>query len=325
LADALYRDVHVADMGPSGEQMRVVDGGWLLHYIRWKYNTYQEVLEQYSSYLKHQFSQCIVVFDGYPEFSTKDHEHQRRKSDRLPSATIEVNPSRRRYKDQEAFFANIPNKVGFIAMLTDHLKTNGHVVKQAQADADKLIASTALDYAKNQQTVEVIANDTDILVLLLHHWKDDMANIYVHKVIGGTKRKLVGPSTIYSIKDMSSKVDPIIRKNILFIHAWSGCDTTSSTFGHSKTNLMKAIAKDRSIQAIADKFYSADTQDTVGTLGIALFTLLLGGENCKGMTDDHSLSQVPNDDCAVKHLGTAANASNGTRRTFPQPQSISTN
>ena len=50
-------------------------------------------------------------------------------------------------------------------MLTDHLKTNGHVVKQAQADADTLIASTALDYAKNQQTVEVIANDTDILVL----------------------------------------------------------------------------------------------------------------------------------------------------------------
>ena len=25
LADALYRDVHVADMGPSGEKMRVVD------------------------------------------------------------------------------------------------------------------------------------------------------------------------------------------------------------------------------------------------------------------------------------------------------------
>ena len=165
LADALYRDVHVADMGPSGEQMRVVDGGWLLHYIRRKYSTYQEVLEQYSSYLKHQFSQCIVVFDGYPEFSTKDHEHQRRKSDRLPSATIKVNPSRRRYKDQAAFFANIPNKVGFIAMLNDHLKTNGHVVKQAQADADTLIASTELDYAKNQQTVEVIANDTDILVL----------------------------------------------------------------------------------------------------------------------------------------------------------------
>ena len=33
LADTLYRDVHVADMGPSGEQMSIVDGGWLLHYI----------------------------------------------------------------------------------------------------------------------------------------------------------------------------------------------------------------------------------------------------------------------------------------------------
>lgn len=110
-----------------------------------------------------------------------------------------------------------------------------------------------------------------------------MANIYVHKVIGGTRRKLVGPSTIHSVKDVSSKVDPVIKKNILFIHAWSGCDTTSSTFGHSKTKLMKTIAKDRSIQAIADNFYSAETQDTVGKLGIDLFTLLFG-EYCKERT-----------------------------------------
>ena len=281
LADALYKDV--AHTSPSGERMRIVDGGWLLHYIQWKRNTYQEVLEQYSLYLTRQFGQCIVVFDGYPELTTKDHEHQRRKSDRLSAATIELNPSRRQYKDQEAFFANIANKVGFIAMLTDHLQANGHIVKQAQADANTLIVSTALDFAKNQQTVEVIANDTDILIMLLYHWQVDMANIFIHKVTGGARRKLVGPSTIHSVQDVSSKVDPVIKNNILFIHAWSGCDTTSSTFGHSKTKLMKALAKDHSIQEIAGNFCSADTQDKVGELGIDLFTLLFG-EACKERT-----------------------------------------
>ena len=49
LADALYKDV--AHTSASGERMRIVDGGWLLHYVRWKHNTYQEVLEQYSLYL----------------------------------------------------------------------------------------------------------------------------------------------------------------------------------------------------------------------------------------------------------------------------------
>ena len=84
----------------------------------------------------------------------------------------------------------------------------------------------------------------------------------------------MGPSTIHSVKDVSSKVDSVIKNNILFIHAWSGCDTTSSTVGHGKTKLMKALAKDRSIQEIAEHFCSADTQDAVGELGIDLFTLL---------------------------------------------------
>ena len=96
--------------------------------------------------------------------------HYRRKSDRIPASTIKSNPSLRRYKDQESFFANICNKVGFIDMLKDQLHANGHIVKKGKSDADTLIVSSALNYAKNQQTVEVIANDNDILVLLLYHW-----------------------------------------------------------------------------------------------------------------------------------------------------------
>ena len=73
LADELYKDVE--HISPSGERMHIVNGGWLLHYIRYQHYTYQEVLEQYSLYLTRHFSQCIVVFDGYPELTTKDHEH----------------------------------------------------------------------------------------------------------------------------------------------------------------------------------------------------------------------------------------------------------
>ena len=97
-----------------------------------------------------------------------------------------------------------------------------------------LIVSTALDFSKNQQAVEVIANDTDIMVMLFYHWQDDMASIFIQKVTGGAKRQLVGPSIIHSIQDVSAEVDPLIKNNILFIHAWSGCDTTSSTFGNNK-------------------------------------------------------------------------------------------
>ena len=73
---------------------------------------------------------------------------------------------------------------------------------------------------------------------------------------------------------------------------------------------MKAIAKYLSIQAIADKLYSADTQNTAETVGIALFTLPLGGRNCKRIIMTTILfHKDKNDGCTVKHLETAANGS----------------
>lgn len=56
----------------------VIDGGWLLDVIRWKRNSlYAEVMNQYSSFLMTKYGMCCVVFDGYEEHSTKDHDHRR--------------------------------------------------------------------------------------------------------------------------------------------------------------------------------------------------------------------------------------------------------
>ena len=92
-----------------------------------------------------------------------------------------------------------------------------------------------------------MANDTYILILLLYHCQEDKIDIFVHTVVVGAS-KLVGPSSIYSDWDVcSSNIIPVIRKSILFIHAWSGCDSTSATSGHSKPKLMKAILKNKTI------------------------------------------------------------------------------
>ena len=49
----------------------VIDGGWLLHHVRWKKNvTYQEVAEQYELYLRKKYGRCSLVFDGYPPQKT---------------------------------------------------------------------------------------------------------------------------------------------------------------------------------------------------------------------------------------------------------------
>ena len=48
------------------DSMPVIDGGWLLHVIRWKKNaTYADVLGQYSSFLRTKYGMSCVLFDGY--------------------------------------------------------------------------------------------------------------------------------------------------------------------------------------------------------------------------------------------------------------------
>lgn len=60
----------------------VVDGGCLLHRVKWNASTtYLQIVQQYLMYTLRKFGpHTIVVFDGYDhtQLSIKDHEHQRR-------------------------------------------------------------------------------------------------------------------------------------------------------------------------------------------------------------------------------------------------------
>ena len=50
------------------DSMPVIDGGWLLNFIRWKRyatNYYTDVLGQYNSFLRTTYGMCCVLFDGY--------------------------------------------------------------------------------------------------------------------------------------------------------------------------------------------------------------------------------------------------------------------
>ena len=57
----------------------MVDGGALLHKVRWgKGCSFGEITDMYTNYLRKNFRNLTIVFDGYEQLSTKDHEHARR-------------------------------------------------------------------------------------------------------------------------------------------------------------------------------------------------------------------------------------------------------
>lgn len=69
----------------------VVDGGFLLHRVKWNVGTKISVLcEQYIAYvLKHYGQNCTVFFDGYGDFNSTKRAEQKRRG--LTKTSVDIN------------------------------------------------------------------------------------------------------------------------------------------------------------------------------------------------------------------------------------------
>ena len=73
-------------------KMHVVDGGWLLHQVKWNNgSSLKTIVDSYVRYVQAKFRDSTIVFDGYGEEpSSKDHEHMRRMSGKKVSPDLRV-------------------------------------------------------------------------------------------------------------------------------------------------------------------------------------------------------------------------------------------
>jgi len=172
LGDALWTSEVAALPGPSKTVQYVLDGGALLHRIPWtRGSRWEQIFEQYKSYVLGRYGKAVVVFDGYGEEpSTKDCAHMRRTGGKI-GAAVHFIPNMTLQTKKEEFLSNQDNNQKFIAILAQRLEQSGCEVHQAKADADLLIVQTAIASAANQEIV-VVGNYTDLLVLLVHHAKN---------------------------------------------------------------------------------------------------------------------------------------------------------
>ena len=157
------------------QSFNVLDGGALLHKVKWLPNTsYQYILNQYSRYVKSRYDRACIVFDGYDNGPyTKDHEHQRRAGKMAGHITLEdlqMIPT----CSQEMFSKSDRNKVQLISILSEELRRDSYDVWNSTGDADTQIVSAALEYAGDiDNDIVVVASDTDILVLLIFTGKKE--------------------------------------------------------------------------------------------------------------------------------------------------------
>ena len=216
----------------------------------------------------------FVVFDGYGNgASTKDHEHRRRnKGMAFPYVKIELDMVA--HNKQNDFLSNKLNKSQFISVLGNCLQTKGFIFHQSSNDADTLIVKCAIELALAGNVCTVIADDTDIL--LMYDFQPYMADIFLFSIASKCSKS---GQKIVSLKNVIDITDLFIKENILFAHAWSGCDTTSSTYGHGKSTILKYLKENKEVQETSQIFsdYSASHLEILEA-GIRLFLLLYGAK-----------------------------------------------
>ena len=134
------------------------------------------------------------------------------------------------------------------------MEKEGISMKQSAGDAEYDIAMSACALARMKPVV-VVGDDTDLLILLQHHFNpDEHQSIYLQ-----TRSKLI------SIGILFSSLDPVLSESLLFIHTISGCDTTSRPYGIGKVS---AMAKYKDLRESASVLITPDKgQESVEAAG----------------------------------------------------------
>ena len=199
------------------------------------------------------------MFDGYESTNTKDMTHQRRSKGKAgATVTVASNMTTTMKKDQ--FLANRKNKQQFIFMLSRELEKKNCKTYHASGDADLLIVQKAVHSATTSNTV-LVGDDTDLIVLLCYHAKLESHDLFFRPEPKKNTKKL----RIWNIKATKEKLGQDICSNILFIHAFLGCDTTSRLYGIGKgmsLSKFKASSMFRE-QAKVFNYDSASTRNVV--------------------------------------------------------------
>ena len=172
---------------------------------------------------------ATAIFDDYTQENTKAPEQKRWKSN-ASSTHIDVKMSTIIPTDWKKFLSCKVNKQKLIDLLSFHLLQEIVLVKHTldDGDVDTMIVQQALNEAtKNNVIVHCI--NTDIFIAFLHHFD-----------ISGNSIVMITKEWLCSIEEVVSALDDDLRQCLLIIHAISGCDTVSATFGIGK---LKAFNK----------------------------------------------------------------------------------
>ena len=139
---------------------------------------------------------------------------------------------------KDDFLANPKNKQRFINILSRFLQEDNCPTYHAEGDADVLIVKTAVESARERNTV-FVGDDTDLLVLLCFYTSSDSFDLYFKP-----EPKANSGRRVWNAKKVKEQLGDGVCHDLLFLHAILGCDTTSRVYAIGKAAaLIKEICQ----------------------------------------------------------------------------------
>ena len=142
----------------------------------------------------------------------------------ISSPDIVFDQDMRVTESEERFLANQNNKQRLKDFLSELLSENSIDAEKAAGDADRIIVRTALQKAEYSHTVSV-GEDTDLVILLLFHLKPQHSPVFLENSRSGSNQ-----AKFRDIQKVQDEIGSNMCQQLLFVHAISGCDTTSALY-----------------------------------------------------------------------------------------------
>ena len=150
----------------------------------------------------------------------------------------------------------------------------GCQTRHTKGDTDVLIVEITVQSAMSCKTT-LVGDDTDLLVLLCFHVKEDSCEVFFKiEIMSGTKKN----PRCWNIKYVQRVLGRVVCNNLLFARAILGCDTTYRVFIIGKGLALKHIRSDNHFITKAEIFLqeSATLADISSAGDAALVCLYTG-------------------------------------------------
>ena len=129
-----------------------------------------------------------------------------------------------------------------------------------------------MNFSRRHSTT-LIGEDTDLLVLLLHYADVDSRELYFRSDNATKALK------VYNIKQLKADLGKDLCSKLLFLHAYTGCDSTSRIFGIGKKSVFQKLVKGNPTLVSCGSTFLLPSQpkERIEELGIKAMSVMFGG------------------------------------------------